>query len=215
MSSGMILGAFYALGPVYARHLGFAIGETAQFMGLVIVGGLILQWPVGRLSDRYDRRHTLVALSAAIVAVSAALVSAGSWSADAALLLAPVLGAVIFTLYPLSVAHANDRLEPAQVVAASAALITAYGVGAAFGPPGAAVLMEAMGPSGLFTFTGIIGAATASFAVWRMRRRDPVPAQERVRFLPLPRTTPVAGGLDPRGEAEPLPGRDEVIANLP
>ncbi len=214
-SSGLILGAFYALGPVYARNLGFAVGETAQFMALVIVGGLVLQWPVGRLSDRCDRRHAMVAVALALVAVSAGLVTAGLWSAYAALALAPLLGAVAFTLYPLSVAHANDRLEPAQVVAASAALITAYGVGAAFGPPAAAVLMEAMGPSGLFTFTGLIGAATAMFAIWRMRRRGPVPAQDQVRFLPLPRTTPVAGGLDPRGEAEPLPGQDEVRASGP
>lgn len=204
ISSGLILGAFYALGPVYARHLGFGVGETAQFMGLVIVGGLILQWPVGRLSDRYDRRHALVAVALALIAVSIALVMAGSGSARAALGLAPALGAVAFTLYPLSVAHANDRLESAQIVAASAALITAYGVGAAMGPPAAAVLMEAMGPSGLFAFTGSIAAATALFAIWRMLRRGPVPAEEQVRFLPLPRTTPVAGGLDPRGEAEPL-----------
>jgi MFS family permease len=173
-------------------------------MSLVIVGGLILQWPVGRLSDRYDRRHALVAVAVALVVVSGALVAAGMWSARAALLLAPVLGAVAFTLYPLSVAHANDRLEPAQIVAASAALITAYGVGAAVGPPAAAVLMEAVGPSGLFTFTAGCAAATAIFAVWRMRRRGPVPAEEQVRFLPLPRTTPVAGGLDPRADGPPL-----------
>ncbi|HSO42308.1 MAG TPA: MFS transporter [Rhodospirillales bacterium] len=212
VSSGLILGAFYALGPVYARHLGFAVSETAQFMGLVIVGGLVLQWPVGRLSDRYDRRHALVAVALALMSVSAALVTAGLWSARAALALAPVLGAVVFTLYPLSVAHANDRLEPAQVVAASAALITAYGVGAAFGPFAAAVLMEVMGPPGLFTFTGIIAGATAIFAIWRMRRRGPVPAEDQVRFLPLPRTTPIAGGLDPRGEAEPLPAEADAQA---
>jgi MFS family permease len=214
ISSGLILGAFYALGPVYARHLGFGIGETAQFMSLVIVGGLILQWPVGRLSDRYDRRHALVAVAIALVVVSAALVAAGMWSTRAALLLAPMLGAVVFTLYPLSVAHANDRLEPAQIVAASAALITAYGAGAAFGPPAAAVLMEIIGPSGLFTFTGVCAAATAAFAVWRMRRRGPVPAEEQVRFLPLPRTTPVAGGLDPRGDAQPLPEPGKAPAAL-
>jgi MFS family permease len=210
VSSGLILGAFYALGPLYARHLGFGVGETAQFMSLVIVGGLILQWPVGRLSDRYDRRRALVGVAFALVVVSGALVAAGMWSGRAALLLAPLLGAAAFTLYPLSVAHANDRLEPAQIVAASAALITAYGVGAAFGPPAAAVLMETIGPSGLFTFTGVCAGATAIFAVWRMRRRGPVPAEEQVRFLPLPRTTPVAGGLDPRADAPPLPERGEA-----
>lgn len=210
-SSGLILGAFYAMGPVYARHLGFGIAETAQFMGLVIVGGLVLQWPVGRLSDRYDRRHALVAVALALMAVSSALVAAGTWSAGSALALAPVLGAVAFTLYPLSVAHANDRLEPAQIVAASAALITAYGVGAAFGPPAAAVLMEAIGPAGLFAFTGLVAGATAFFAVWRMLRRGPVPSEDQVRFLPLPRTTPVAGGLDPRGEAASAAHQGEVL----
>lgn len=202
-ASGLSLGAFYALAPVVARELGLDVGGTAQFMGLVIVGGLILQWPIGRLSDRIDRRFVLIAVSVGLVAVSGVFVVAERWSPTSLLPLAPVLGAAIFTLYPLSVAHANDRLEPDRVVAVSAGLITAYGLGAVIGPPAAAALMESMGPTGLFVFVGAVGTGTVAFTLWRMRRRPPVPVAEQAAFVPLPETTLLAGALDPRGEAPP------------
>lgn len=208
--AGLVLGAFYVLGPIFARALDPDVTQTARFMGLVIVGGLILQWPVGRLSDRFDRRHVLVSLALCLVAVSIGFVLAERAVPFALLYLAPVFGAVIFTLYPLSVAHANDRLDSGHVVAASGALITVYGLGAAAGPPAASLAMEAVGPGGLFAFTALVGAATAAFALWRMRQRAPVPTSEQVQFLPLPRTTPLAGQLDPRGEGEAsvLPDND-------
>ncbi len=200
-ASGLSLGAFYVLAPVFARELGLDVNDTALFMGLVIVGGLILQWPIGRLSDRVDRRFVFVAVSAGLVAVSGIFVVAEHWSTASLLPAAPILGAAIFTLYPLSVAHANDRLEPNSVVAVSAGLITAYGLGAVIGPPAASALMQATGPAGLFTFIAGVGAGTAAFTLWRMRRRPPVPTEEQAAFVLLPRTTPLAGALDPRGEA--------------
>lgn len=210
-ASGLSLGAFYVLAPVFARTLGLDVGETARFMGLVIVGGLILQWPIGHVSDRIDRRFVLVAVSVGLVAVSGVLVVAEQWATAALIPIAPLLGAAIFTMYPLSVAHANDRLEPDKIVAVSAGLITAYGLGAAIGPPAASALMEATGPTGLFTFIAGVGAGTAAFTLWRMRQRAPVPTEAQSIFVPLPRTTPLAGALDPRGEGA-SPGDD---AGLP
>ncbi len=202
LASGLVLGAFYSLGPVFARALDPDVAQTARFMELVIIGGLILQWPAGRLSDRFDRRHVLFAVALCLVGVSVAFVLAERAMPSALLYLAPGFGAVIFTLYPLSVAHANDRIEVSQVVAASGALITVYGLGAAAGPPAASLMMEAIGPAGLFAFIALVGAATAAFALWRMRQRAPVPTADQVQFLPLPRTTPLAGALDPRGEGD-------------
>lgn len=201
-ASGLSLGAFYVLAPVFTRTIGLDVSDTARFMGLVIVGGLVLQWPIGHVSDRIDRRFVLVAVSVGLVAVSGVFVVAEHWSTAALVPVAPLLGSAIFTLYPLSVAHANDRLEPDKIVAVSAGLITAYGLGAAIGPPAASALMQATGPGGLFTFIAGVGVAIAAFTLWRMRQRAPVPTEEQTVFVPLPRTTPIAGALDPRGEGD-------------
>ncbi len=56
-ATGLILGAFYGLGAVYARRLGLDLKETSLFMSGAIVGGIILQWPLGLLADRFDRRR--------------------------------------------------------------------------------------------------------------------------------------------------------------
>ncbi len=201
-ASGLILGAFFALGPYFAHQIGLDVGGTTQFMGATIVGGLVLQWPIGRLSDRFDRRTVLVWLCVGIFLISLAVSALTGGSVPLLLVLAAAFGGGVFTLYPLSAAHANDYIDRAHLVPASGGLLIAYAVGAGFGPLGAAALMGLSGPIGLFEFTGAVALLTALYALWRMRRRAAV--EDQAPFQPLPRTTPVAYELDPRAEpAEP------------
>lgn len=199
-AAGLMLGPFYGLAPHFARLVGMDVAATTQFMGITILGGLALQWPIGRLSDRFDRRAVLVALCAAIFVVCAAVVVATRESMTALLVVAPVLGGVTFTLYPLSAAHANDYVDRANLVSASGGLVIAYAVGAGTGPLAAAAMMELVGAPGLFAFTGLVALLTAAFALWRMRQRPAI--EDQAPFQPMPRTTPVAYELDPRAEPD-------------
>ena len=199
-AAGFVLGAFYGLGPVYAQKIGFDIPATTQFMGITIVGGLLLQWPIGRLSDRFDRRTVMVCLCLAIFAVSLAIVIATGRTVFGLLILGPIFGGVVFTLYPLAVAHANDHIEPQHLVPAAGGLLIAYSIGAGTGPLAASALMTVTGPMGLFEFAGAAALMTALFTLWRMHQREAI--EDQAPFQAMPKTTPIAGELDPRGEVE-------------
>ncbi len=201
-SSGLILGAFYSLAPLFAQMTGLNISDTTQFMGAVIIGGLLLQWPIGGLSDRFDRRTVVIGVCLATVAVCVGIILTTGGSLPVLLVLGAFFGGVSFTLYPLSVSHANDHIDPADLVPASGGLIIAYGVGATLGPLGAAAVIEAQGAAGLFSFVAAMALGTAGYAAWRMTRRPAVPIDDQTPFQPVPRTSVVATEMDPRGEPE-------------
>jgi MFS family permease len=200
--TGLMLGAFYALGAVYARRLGMELSAVAVFMSTVILGGVALQWPLGRLSDRFDRRKVIVLAFAGTLAASLTIAAAG---APGPLLLALValFGGLSFALYPLCVAHANDHLGPEQRVAASGGLVLTYSAGAAAGPMAGALAMTVLGAGGLFAFMTLCAAAALAFGLWRQARALPVPADQQQSYQVLPRTTPVSATLDPLAPEEP------------
>ncbi|WP_142847460.1 MFS transporter [Telmatospirillum sp. J64-1] len=197
-ASGLTVGSFYGIGPIFAHEIGLPVSGTAQLMAAAIMGGLLLQFPIGRGSDLFDRRKVIVALCGGILLVSLALTQVGE-NITALLVLAALFGGANFTLYPLCVAHANDFIGPEDVVPVSGGLLLSYSLGATIGPLSAAAFMEAVGPSGLFLFTALVGAALGIYGLWRMTRRASPPAEEQAPFRPLPRTSLMATELDPRG----------------
>ena len=200
-AAGLILGAFYALAPYYTFRIGMDTAETAQFMASALFGGLLLQWPIGKLSDRFDRRSVIVGLGAAILVTGALFVTLSIWSAFSLIVVAPLLGGVIFTLYPLCVAHANDHVARVDLMPTSAGLLMAYGVGAIAGPLVASGVMSLTGPLGLFGYIAFMGLLTALYAIWRQGQRAAPPLEKQSDFQMVPRTTPIAMGLDPRIDA--------------
>jgi hypothetical protein len=118
-----------------------------------------------------------------------------------------------FTLYGQGLTHANDYAESTQLVSVSAGLLFAYGVGAVVGPVTASAMMAAIGPFGLFVFTGGVTAGLAVFLVFRMTRREPLPAEDQTPFSAMPTTTPAIAELDPRAEPEEEPS--EVLVEEP
>lgn len=197
--TGVMLGAFYALGPVFARRLGMDFAATASFMSVVILGGVALQWPLGRLSDRFDRRRVIVGVLAGALAASLAIALVAA-PGPALLVPGALFGGLSFALYPLCVAHTNDHLAPEQRVAASGGLVLLYSLGAAAGPMAGAAAMTLAGTAGLFFFVALCAGATLGFALWRQARAMPVPADLQQSYQILPRTTPMSATLDPRAE---------------
>lgn len=200
--SGLILGGFNALAPVYARSLDTAPEWVAQFMTTAILAGFILQYPLGRLSDRFDRRKVVVGVTVSLCGVGIAMSLLAPVSAIVALLLVAAYGALALTLYPLSLSHANDYLEPHQLVPASAGLLLCYGVGAIAGPLLASVAMEFRGAGGLFQYIALISALLSLFVLYRMTRREALPNREQSVYVAVPQTTFAISELDPRYEPD-------------
>ena len=193
-ATGVMLGAFYALGAVFVRRLGLSIADVAFFTSCAIGGGVLLQWPLGMLSDRFDRRRVLVSSFFAASLVCAAL---SLWG-DVRALLFPIgalFGGLAFALYPLCVAHTNDHIDGQERVGASGSLVLLYSAGAVAGPLVGSIGMAIAGPPGLFGAIGMVALIAALFGLWRLFAAQAVPSEDQMAFQSIPRTT--ALGLAP------------------
>src|SRR5690606_868282 len=132
--AGLANGAFFALGPVFAQRIGLDAAQVALFMSMVLLGGVVLQWPIGQASDYWDRRTVILAVSvggASFAALATSLLDRSVPGMIASMLL---YGGAAFSLYPLCVAHANDFADARDFVATASGLLLVYGIGAAVGP---------------------------------------------------------------------------------
>jgi MFS family permease len=181
--SGLTSATIYSMGPVYARLSGLQTRGVAAFMGVSILAGVLTQYPVGRLSDRMDRRTVLAAVCALATVVAGVLFTFKELPHPVIVGLSALLSGVILTLYSLSVSHANDKLEPGQAVAASSKLLLLNGSAAALGPILAGSLMAYFGAQAYFGTLGSLTAALLLFDLWRKWRARPVPPSQKVPFV--------------------------------
>lgn len=203
--TGVANGAWGTLGAVYGARVGITTAEIALMMSLVVVAGAAMQLPVGRVSDRTDRRYVLVAaaLGSAFFAVLMFVVAPRSGAIIIAM--TACYGALAYTLYSLAVAHANDHAKPEDFVKVSGGLLMLYGFGTMIGPVIGALLMGSLGPESLFLATALPHLLLAGYTMLRITRRAPVPLDERESFKTLPSergVTPEAVRLDPRTPAQ-------------
>ncbi len=200
--AGLITGAFWALGAVYAQGKGLVTDEIAIFMTLVVGGGVVTQWPFGRLSDRMDRRIVIAGLAVSI-AVLGIFAGLGFFPQGEGLyVLGVLMGGLVLPLYGLVIAHANDFLEPEDFVPASASLLLLYGAGAIVGPMVATIVMRFVGADGLFLHLGIAACLLAAFTMYRMTQRAAAPSEEAADYVFAQGISPVSFELDPRAENE-------------
>ena len=198
---GLIISMLFGMGPVYGRNLGLNNTEIGYFMTSIMVGTLLLQYPVGRLSDKFDRRVVIFgAASTSAVCISiASLFDAGQFTH--LLLFTMIFGGLTFSLYSLFIAHANDFLTPSQMVAMSSGLLMVNGAGAVVGSPFAATTIEVFGSRSFMPTIAIILAGLSIFILIRMRIRDSVPTEAQGPFVAFPKNlTGVATGLNPEAE---------------
>jgi MFS family permease len=210
--SGLISATIFSMGPVYARLNGLTTTQVATFMALSILAAAVTQYPVGRLSDRMDRRTVIAAVCTLATLVAGSIVAFPAMPHAPFLTLAALFSGLVLTLYSLCVSHVNDKLEPSQMVAASSALLLINGMAAAFGPVITGGLMGAFGARAYFGILGTLTGALTLFDLWRKVRRGPVPQSQKGPFINT-RELVTSAGLEPAplagAEHSSSPRRDE------
>jgi len=164
--AGLLISAFYAMGPVYADRIGLNLDQLSNFMASAIIAAMILAWPVGRICDRYDRYRVLLVV--AIIAAACSLIAAAlsNYSIGVLVVFVGLYMGLSAALYPIAVAITNDLMESHQITSASTALLLSYGLGSIIGPLISAFFMEFIGPSGLFISNALILVALIAFVLF-------------------------------------------------
>ena len=204
MISGICLGAFYNMSSVYGADVGMTKSQIATFMSATMVGGFLLQFPVGKLADIFDRRTVLVmTLLVACLAAMVLPIMAAQGEMIITIACAVILSGALACVYPIALADAFDRLKPSEMVAASGKLILAYATGGAIGPYTSSLVMKQMGADALFGYLIVASLILVAFVMYRMSIRSAVPDALQESFV-VQGMTPMATELDPRTEYNSL-----------
>lgn len=190
--NGLILTGFYTVGPLFGVRIGFDQQHTVVLMACVSLGSLLLQWPIGHISDKVDRLYMLIALGVSVVGVAAVLITVNHRTPFLLIgLLFAVFGGLAESLYAMGVAHANDRADKTDYVALSSTLLFIWALGAAIGPTSGTYAIQLISPSAFFGYVMVLTVAFTGFALWRLyRRKLDLVVEEREEFLTYPQTSP-------------------------
>jgi len=211
--AGLLISAFYAMGPVFADRIGLDLQQLSNFMASAIIAAMLLAWPIGRVCDRFDRYRVMLVVTvvAGISSLVAAVISTfGNYSPLALLLFVGLYMGLSAAIYPIAVAITNDLMESHQVTAASTALLLSYGVGSIIGPLLSALFMELLGAKGLFISNALVLGGLSLFMLVGPSRHHPEVAQQEHYYTTSPEAGLGLSELDPRytefeqsAEAEP------------
>lgn len=198
--SGVLTSTWYTVGPVFATETGASDGEVGSFMAAVMGGALVLQVPLGVLSDRVDRRAVIAGIGLAAAGLVGLLVLSGAtgWG----LLVAALAGGLSFSVYPVAVANSLERVEPDDVLSTSSAMLFAFSIGSAAGPLVAGALGLALGGHALLAVTIGAGVAIGVVGLYRETTAASVEPEDKVSFVPQPHSSPGVAELDPRVDEE-------------
>jgi len=163
------------LSPSFGEQMNLSSDWVAYLMTTAMLAGLVAQYPIGWLSDRFDRRLVIAVITmagSAVTSVFFVLSLKGPLSPEVLLLSAAATGVAIFPLYAVLLAYTNDRLPVSSLVPAAATIVLSYSMGSALGAPTASWLMNVFGGAGYFLYLALTLGAVAVFALYRMTRRD-------------------------------------------
>jgi MFS family permease len=179
---GATQGALLTLSPLYGSQIGLSTNQSAFYAAAIIGGGMLAQWPVGRLSDRIDRRLVLVGLGIATIGASLAIAVFSPNAFLVAIGSAVLLGMFTQPLYAISVAHAFDHAPSEAFVETSSGMLLSFGIGSIVGPLAASLIMRQIGPSGLYVMLIVANIAMVAFILTRIYTRQALTAEEKTDF---------------------------------
>lgn len=198
--AGLFISSALGMLPLYTQLSFDNIQQTSIIMFCVVFGGMALQYPLGHISDHMDRRKMLISLCATLVIISCLLVILPHSSMNLIYVLMFIFGGAVFTIYPVSISHTSDVLDPKDFVSAIQGLTLAYGLGAVIGPTLVSLFMALLGAVGVFVTFTVVASALGVYLLYRTSMSAPVKEEDQQDFVAIPVTTPVASELDPRSE---------------
>jgi MFS family permease len=172
VGAGVANGALIGMAGVYATQIDLSSARTGAFVAAAAIGSVVLQWPVGAMSDRIGRRRSILIVTFAAVLVGAVAAGQDGWGLIGAMFL---LGGMSYPMYSLALSHVVDVLPSGQAVTGSVAVVFLTGVGAIFGPLSASVTMDVIGPDGFFWTIAVVHLAIGVYGLARVARRPSVP----------------------------------------
>lgn len=184
--------------PIYASAAGYAKDDVAALLLFMQLGMIVIQLPLGWLSDQIDRRWVLILATIILIAGAAAATRANG--ADLIWLIAifALWAGATETLYSVATAHANDRADPQYYVSLSATLLIAWSVSGFLLPGLATALTPVLGPQAFMFVTIVVAIGFAGFVVWRVIHKDPVPDEETEPFQAISAQAPHTPELAPQ-----------------
>ncbi len=201
--------AFWGMGPVYAQQIGYGEAVVAAFMSAVIIGAAALQWPLGWLSDRIDRRLVMTGAGALGVCAALALAAYGPLGAPYLIGCGALFGAVILPMFGINAAHANDLAAPGKAVETNGGLLLLHGCGSIIGASAGGLVMSVFGPSAVFVYIAGVYTAFSAFCLIRIiiaRRAQ----ADKSPFAPVPRiAAPTVFEIAQEDPCEDEDGEDE------
>lgn len=201
LAAGLIIGSFYGLAPLYASQQGLPTETVGSFMGSCVLAGLLVQWPLGRLSDRYDRAVLIRVFAGALALIAFPLAIMSQVPVEILFVIGFLASLMQFCLYPLAVAFSNDHVEGEHRVSLTAMLLMTYGIGASIGPLAAGVLMKMFGSNMLYAFVCsaalILALRIRPKAVTNLHQVEDAPLHH-VAMPDSMSSSPLVVALDPR-----------------
>ncbi|MDR0647118.1 MAG: MFS transporter [Puniceicoccales bacterium] len=187
LCSGVLLGCIYGMYPNALKSWQHSLNEISTFMTMVIIGGMLLQYPIGKLADYYERRCVLMALVVACLACTLlAFIAHQLGCRNIFLLLTLLWGGLTFTIYPVSLNLTCDLVQPNDLLSTTGGLMVAYSVGASVGPFLGAGFMHLLGPQGFYVLFMLILITLGCFVFYRTHQRVGLPVQHQKAFTWLP-----------------------------
>ncbi len=203
LGAGVFNGALYSLLPVYITARGGNAQELAFLISIGTIAAIVAQYPIGHVADHYGRRPIIIGTMIVSSVISLAFTLVSGMPFLWLLILFFLLTGFSSPIYALGVSQTTDYVERRDFVAASSGLLFIWGLGASAGPFTVGLLMERLGPNGLFDFLAAGFAAVALFGLYRIFRRRAKSAAEQSNYVASPVGQGAVGApeLDPRGEA--------------
>jgi MFS family permease len=206
-ANGLGQTAFFSMGAVFGITLGLSLPYVSLMMALPPIAVIVSQYPLGALSDRFDRRGMLTGLSLLAAGLAAVAIPAAAISPFALIGVITVFGAIALPIYSLVLAYANDHLNKDQMLGASSKLILLYGIGAILGPVLAGGFMRQFGSLGFMIYLILVYGGVGVFALFRTMRRPAVPKEAG----PIVQVSPVTTAVTCKALADDVGRTDQQV----
>jgi len=197
---GLLYGAMLNMLPVFAGHYGIEGFKLSLYMASAVLGAFLLQFPVGMLSDRFDRRSVLFGLLICNIIATLAVPFGAHNNWFYLMMITTGIATGIFScLYPMSISETFDKVQKSEMAAAMGGLLSIYALGSIIGPLSSSIAMKHLGNDALFSFLAIAEVLLLVFVIYRMKSRPALPVEEQESFvMQQPSVVTAHFELDPR-----------------